>query len=172
MSQVPMRSAGIDALTAGNAASAKVVTPFETNLGCKLAANTTFYFSLGDGDAVLKHLTVKWDASVIVNFQLETTSIPAKKDVNFGDSDSLKEWDNTAGNGWNLEPITSASVNLTDTTNAVGGASVASNQVQVAGGTVGSFGMHFGNFGAKRARLKAAVQGTGGVVWVAMHGKY
>lgn len=157
---------GLDALTAGTGALAKI--PNERGVGCKLASGTVYYFSLdGESDAKLQHVTLKWDASIIVTWSLECTSIPARK----GDADDLKAWDNSAGNGWNQEPLTSTSASVTDTTGATGNASISSNTIVVAGGTAGSASIHIGNLGARRARIKADVKATGGVARVCTAGK-
>lgn len=170
MTQVPSRQAGgLDALTAGNAASSRVPIPFELGSGCKLASGTDFYFELPVSDSPYRHVTMKWDINIIVTLSLETTSIPAKKDID--NSDDLKAWDNTAGNGWNQEPLTASSASFTDTTGGTGNASIASNTIIVGGGTVGCAGLHIGNLGSKRARIKAHVGGTGGVLRVSEHGK-
>jgi len=162
--------AGLDAHTAGNASSADVKIPNIPGVGCTLAANTDYYFSLdGMSDASLTHLTLKWDSSVVVTFSLECTSIPAKKRND--DADDLKAWDNTAGNGWNQEALTSSGVSFVDTTGATGGASVASNSIVVAGGTAGSASWHISGIASKRARVKAHVGGTGGVVRLCESGK-
>lgn len=163
MGQVSNSSNGLDALTAGNAASAKVAIPHEPGLGCKLASGTVYYFALGgDSDANLQHTTLKWDASVIVTFSLECTSIPAKKFADGGDD--LKAWDNTTGNGWNQEPLTSTSWSSIDTTGATGAATASGNTIVVTGGTAGSLSMHVGNLGSRRARIRADVKATGGYV--------
>lgn len=155
---------GIDALVAGNASSSKTVVPFELGKGCTLASGTDYYFPLfGDSDASLQHVTLKWDASIVVTWSLECTSIPAMKDT---EHDDLKAWDNTAGSGWNQEPLSSTSVSMTDTTGATGGATVSSNAIVVAGGTAGSASLHIGNLGSRRARIKAHVGATGGVARV------
>lgn len=161
---------GLDALTAGNAGSGKTPIPHDLGKGVTLASGTKYYFSLdGMPDANLQHLTLKWDASIIVNWSLECTSIPAKKRND--DADDLKAWDNTAGNGWNLEPLTSTSASFTDTTGATGGASISGNKIVVAGGTAGSASLHVGNLGSRRARVVADVQGTGGLARVCAAGK-
>jgi hypothetical protein len=161
---------GLDALTAGNASSAKTVVPNVLGTGCTLAANTDYYFSLdGMSDAMLQHLTLKWDASIIVTWSVECTSIPAKKRND--DSDDLKAWDNTAGNGWNQEPMTSSSFSVVDTTGATGSATAGTNSIVVAGSTAGSASLHIGNLGSRRTRIKASVKGTGGVVRVCAAGK-
>jgi hypothetical protein len=155
---------GLNALTAGNAASAKVPIPHDLGNGCKLASGVDYYFSLdGMSDSTLQHVTLKWDATIVVTWSLECTSIPAKK-LN-DDADDLKAWDNTAGNGWNQESLPSTAWSSIDTTGATGGATSVGNTIVVAGGTAGSASIHIGNLGSRRARIKAHVV-TGGLARV------
>lgn len=162
---------GLDALTAGNAGSAKTPVLHELGKGCTLAANTVYYFPFnGQTDANLQHGTLKWDASIIVTWSLECTSIPAHKNKDDNAPD-LKAWDNTAGSGWNQEPMSSTSWSSVDTTGATGNATASGNTIAVGGGTAGSASVHVGNLGSRRARWKASVGNTGGVVRVCMAGK-
>ncbi len=144
-----------------------------TALGCTLTSGTTYYVPLGapksptPAECALNTVQVRWDAAIILtSVQIETTIFPATSSPGDGRGPTLlSDFDATAGY-WLLQNPTTAYVPVT------GGTQTPSTMtVTVAGGSAGGCEFDLGNFGARRARVKIVVAGTGGVVRVGAHGK-
>jgi hypothetical protein len=124
---------------------------------CLLASGQTYYYPLGDDASPLASVHIKWDANVIVTFTIETCNFP------IGD---VANASTTAGE-WMQENPTTAYASGSGS----GGLTVTNLSLAVAGGSAGGSTVHIGNLGTRRARLKAVVGGTGGVVQVAGYAK-
>lgn len=143
--------------------------------GVTLTNGVTYVFPLwsswspGGTETPYNHISIRWDASIIVTLTIETTSFPAKVTPNdVRGADDLLDWDVTAGTGWCPQnPSTGVYISNSGT----GGLTVTNATMAVAGGTAGTTDVHAGNLNSRRARLKAVVGGTGGLLRVAYWGK-
>ncbi len=159
---------------AGTPVNPNVNSTTLTALGCTLASGTTYYFPLGapkaaaTAECALTAVAVRWDAAIILtSVQIETTIFPATSSPGDGRGPTLlSDFENATPGYWLLQNPTTAYVPVT------GGTQTPSTMtVTVAGGSAGGCEFDLGNFGARRARVKIVVAGTGGVVRVGVHGK-
>lgn len=141
------------------------------SLGCTLVAGTTYYFPFGaqhaavPAEAPIVTGQVRWDAAIIGVLTIETTVFPSSFQALDPRSPpvQLSDFDATAGY-WLLQNPTTAYV-------PVVGGTVTNMTVTIAGGTAGGAEFDIGNLGARRARFKFVVGGTGGVARFGVHGK-
>lgn len=141
-----------------------------------LVNGTTYYSPLGDQDAPapsqtsLDSVHIKWDATFVGVFTIETTNFPRKRGGQWIGSDDVTDYGTTKGN-WIQEIPSSADVSVTSTDGTTGGATHDGHlKITVEGGTAGGCMIHLGNLGSRRARVKTAVT-TGGAVRMSHTGK-
>lgn len=168
-----MKDGSLDAYVIGTGTPVLYVP---NSKGCTLASGTTYVFPFGHErsaitvETALASMHLKWDASVIVTFTIETCNFPATLSGNGQGAIDVASYDNAKGN-WIQENPTTAYISVTSTDGTTGGATVTGATIVVAGGTAGGCLIHLGNLGARRCRIKAVVGGTGGVVRAYAHGK-
>lgn len=141
-----------------------------TSLGCTLASGTTYYFPLGaqhaavPAEAPLTSVQLRWDASIIATITVETTLFPSTLQASDPRGPvQVSDFEATAGFWLQQNPSTAY-------VPATGGTPTAMT-VAVAGGSAGGCEFDLGNLGARRARIKVVVGGTGGVMRCAVWGK-
>jgi hypothetical protein len=147
------------------------VTPDPVTGYCTLVAGTTYYCSLGGHSAetpsetALVSAHVQGDAAIIAAISFQDSNNPAR----VGGTDKGQNnvtFFSSSGGDWITENPASAVVG-TDGTGWTSSGAVVSAAGTGAGGAM----FHVGNYGAKRARLKIVVGGTGGKLRVNVNGK-
>lgn len=171
-----MQSDNVDAVTAvtGTIVTANRTSGSPLTWGVTLASATTYFFPFGafrapipaEGPYAASHF--RWDANIIVTLTLETSNF--SKPMNPGDPrgpDAISDFETTAGFWMQENPTSGVYVSGSGS----GGLTATNLTLVVAGGTAGGSTIQLGNLGMRRARWKAVVGGTGGVIRCGIWGK-
>lgn len=126
--------------------------------GATLVSSTTYYVEAGGDAALVQSIQLDWDSSIIMAVTIEDSNW----EVGTGTGQATTS--QAAGRAWVPENPTGGFV-------GVSGGTSTGLTVTVPGGTAGTCMFHIGNTGAKRNRLKIAVQGTGGNANARAHAK-
>lgn len=133
-----------------------------------LLTGVTYFTPLGDeiapapSQTSLSSVHIKWDASFVGVFTIETSNFPRRKGGAWVGQPDVTDFDTTPGN-WIRESPPTGYISTTSTDSSTGGATVSSATITVAGGTAGGCMIHIGNLGSRRTRIKTAVTTGGGV---------
>ena len=153
-----------------------VAVPIELSKGCTLAANTTYYFPVGDADSIMKSIQLIWDAAVVVTFTIQGTNAPLNTRGMGGGPlttglGSDTPHDDTGKGKWLLINPAGAAVYTASDDGSTGGATVIAATTVVAGGTAGGALYELPSTPTRRLRIRAVVGATGGIVRCLQSGK-